>query len=60
MDEKVLLLHSLWGDAINGSNLLCEATVSKKNGDEEVVKFKLREAGLRLEECLVKVKEYLR
>jgi hypothetical protein len=60
IDERTLLLASLWGDAVNGANLLREANDAHKAGDQYAVNFKMREAGLRLEECLLKVRELLR
>lgn len=60
MDERILILNSLWGDAVNGQNLLAEAVDAQKHNDPGLVRFKLREAGLRLEDCLLKVRELLR
>ena len=59
MSEKLLELHSAWGDSHNAADKLQEAIIAWKANDMGMVRFQLIEAEQRLAVALAKVQGLL-
>ena len=59
MSEKLLELHSAWGDSHNAADKLQEAITTWKANDMGMVRFQLIEAEQRLAVALAKVQGLL-